>query len=323
MITSARIPTGAAIVDHDVVRHEGETLVVCVEDGGEVFTWSPESLTWTGRPLRYAHAGDPAVAAFPDAGNELGALAAASVGGRLLMAAGGDEQEPALWDLGSGDVVGRTPLNGAYLAGVVAVPGGFVTAEQYSEELRLWSPDGTATVLAEAGPVSCLATARAADRLLVLAGGEGATAWDAATWEELGSFFPDGDHLVAVTACDLAQGAALLGVTETGELYAWPLDGDGDPDEPVYGPVGVAGGAVRSIAVMSVGGRSLLVTPADDTVRLWDPSDGSAAGSLGAHGQEVATVRTAIVGGRPVLVTSGGDGVVRVWDGFGLAGARG
>ncbi|MDX3099238.1 WD40 repeat domain-containing protein [Nonomuraea angiospora] len=317
MIMSATIPADSPIRDLSVVHHEGSSLIVCADRWGGVWTWSPSSGEWSGRSLPYAHAGDPVVAQFPDAENAIDMVAALSVDGKLLLAAGGDEQEPALWDLGSGELLWRTPLNGEYLADVIALDGRFVTAQQYSEKVRLWSPDGTDSLLDEVGQVFCLGTARAGGRRLILAGGSGAHAWDAANLTELGSFYPDEGRVWAVTACALAERTAIVAVTEKGELYAWALGAE--PDELLYGPVSASEGALEAVAVMTVDGRPLVVTPASDSLRLWDAADGTEAGHVNAHGHDITTMESAIVDGRGVLVTSGGDGVLRIWDESDLA----
>ncbi|MGH3388436.1 MAG: WD40 repeat domain-containing protein [Actinomadura sp.] len=264
------------------------------------------------RPLSYAHAGDPAVANFPDAKNVLDMVAALSVGGMLLLAAGGDEQEPALWDLDSGELLWRTPLNGEYLADVIAFDGSFVTAQQYSEEVRLWSPDGTDSVLGEVGELSCLGGAQVGGRRLILAGGSGAEVWDAATLARIGSFYPDEGRVSAVAACAVAERTAVVAVTEEGELYAWALGAD--PDEPLYGPVAVSRGSLEAAAVLPVDGRPLVMTAGKDSLRLWDAADGTEVGQVNAHGHDVTAMEPTTVDGRRVLVTAGGDGVLRIWD---------
>ncbi|MFI6920441.1 WD40 repeat domain-containing protein [Nonomuraea spiralis] len=258
------------------------------------------------------------MAEFPDATNVIDMVAVFSAGGKLLLAAGGDEQEPALWDLGSGELLRRTPLNGAYLADVIAFDGAFVTAQQYSEEVRLWSPDGANTVLGEVGALSCLGAARAGGRRLILAGGSGAKVWDAGTLAGIGSFYPDGGRVWAVTACALADRTVVVAVTEKGELYAWPLDAEPD-GPPLYGPVAASHGSLSTMAVVAVGGRPVVVTEGQDSLRLWDAADGTEVGRVNAHRHEVTAMESAIVDGRRVLVTSGSDGVLRIWDESDLA----
>ncbi|MEV5572223.1 WD40 repeat domain-containing protein [Spirillospora sp. NPDC052269] len=298
------------------MRHEGITRVVCAEKWGSVFTWSPSTGEWTSPRLAFAHAENPAFANYPDAHNEFSKVAAVSGGGRLVLAAGGDEQEPAVWDLGSGELVARTPSCGAYTADIVALDDRFVTAQQYSEEVRLWSLDGTDTLLDEVSEVFCLGTARIADRTLILAGGSGVTVWDAETLAELGDFSPDDmddARVWAVAACGLEQGTAIIGLTEERGLYAWSLDAD-DPDgPPLYGPVQLDG-ADDMMEVMHVDGRPLVVHPSDASLHLLDAADGTTVGHVPTPGHSVTALRAAIMDGRPVLVTGGSDGVLRIWD---------
>ncbi|MFC9235264.1 WD40 repeat domain-containing protein [Streptomyces decoyicus] len=317
MLVSARIPTDSAIHDLSVVHHAGSSLIACADERGGVWTWSPSTGEWLARPLPYAHAGDPVVAEFPDAENSIDMVAALSVDGKLLLAAGGDEQEPAFWDLGTGELLWRTPLNGAYLADVLALDGAFVTAQQYSEEVRLWSPDGADTVLGEVGELSCLGGARVGDRRLILAGGSGAEVWDAATLTHIATFDPDEGRVWAVTACALAERTAIVAATEKGDLYAWDL-GAGR-DEPLYEPVAASQGSLETVAVMTVDGRPRVVTAGQDSLRLWDAAEGFEAGHAPTRGHDITAMESAVVDGRQALVTAGHDGVLRIWDESDLA----
>ncbi|MGH8876009.1 MAG: hypothetical protein ACRD0P_01485 [Stackebrandtia sp.] len=313
MLTSAKIPSDEPIRDFSVVDHAGELLVVCADWTGRMWTWSVASGEWTPRPLPFAHAADPVMADYPDAENEFDRVAALSTGGSLLIAAGGDEQEPAAWNLETGELLWRTPVTGAYLADVVAVDGGFVTAEQNSEELRSWTPDGSVSLLGEPGYPYRLSFARIAERSLLLVGGSGVTVFNAATGTELESFDPDDARAWDVTACPLGDRTAVYAVTDERKLWGWELGVDEDEAE-LFEPVDVADVDVDTVAVLPVGGRTMVVTGDEKALRLWNAADGTAAGTIDVPGQLTTTMDSTVMDGKPVLVTAGRDGRLRIWD---------
>lgn len=311
MQTSALIPSDNPVADISVVTHDGGTLVVVADRWNGLWTWTPSTDAWDGLDLPFAHAADPVMQPYPDATNEFDMIAAASVGGRLLMAGGADEQEPALWDLATGEVLARAPVTGAYLTDVVAYGDVFFTAEQYSEHVRLWTPERHGEVVREVGSLFCLAVARAGGRDLLLAGGEGAIVFHADTQVEVASFWPAREGRVwGVTACEADGRALVVGVTENGELCVWDLEGD---EEELFEPVAASKEALEDVEVLTLGGRPLAVTAAEEGgLRLWDVTDGSAAGHVEGHG--VAVMEKAEIDGRTVLVTGGADGTVCVWE---------
>lgn len=325
MMTSKANPTGSPIRDICVVQHAGGSLVICAEKWGGVGAWSPSTGEWTAPPLAFVHKDEPNFADYPDAHNEIDSVAALSVDGKLVLAAGGDEQEPALWDFETGELIARTDDTGAYTAAVIALDDRFVTAQQYSDEIKLWSPDGTDTLLQE-DMVSCLAYAEVG-RKLILAGGSGVTVWDATTLSELGDFLLYDEGAWCLAACLLDQDPVVFAVTKEGTLHAWSLTTEDleeaeeaeEAEEPLYGPVPLDEGAVDSLAVVHLGGRPLLVTPAENSLRLRNAADGTVVGHIDTPDHSVCTMRAAAVDDRPVLVTGDYDGVLRIWDEADLA----
>ncbi|HEY1179425.1 MAG TPA: hypothetical protein VGF17_24985, partial [Phytomonospora sp.] len=202
MPASTPIETGVSIADVSFVRHRGTPFVVCVDRWGQrVWTWNTSTGEWDSPDLAYAHAADPVMEPYPDADNEFGMIAAASLGGRLLLTGGGDEQEPAMWDLATGEVIARAAVTGAYLADVIAVGGGFVTAEQYADTLRRWTPGERGDAIGQVGSLFCLASARLGGRDLILAGGSSAVVFTADTHVELASFTPYRGRVWGVAGC--------------------------------------------------------------------------------------------------------------------------
>lgn len=291
-------------------------MVFCVDQwGAGLNAWTPSTGEWTSASLTYAHAEDPRMAEFPDADNVLDRFAALSHDGRLLLAAGGNEQEPALWDFGSGELVARTPLSGAYTADVIALDGGFMTAQMYSDEVRFWTPDGTVTVLGRVPNLLRLDSVRHGDRTLVLGVGEEITAWDATTLTEVDSARPFPGRVRAATACALDGDTRIFGVLKKIGLYAWSFGADA----PLYGPVFLKQGLPESLAVVPVKGRPMLLMAAQNSLHVRDAKDGTEVGGIPTPGYRVTAMQAATVDGRPSLVTGGDDGVLRIWDETDLA----
>ncbi|MEV0644536.1 WD40 repeat domain-containing protein [Phytomonospora sp. NPDC050363] len=311
ILSSTPIPNGTTITDVSFADHGGSPLVVCADRYGGLWIWSPATGEWAAKPVPFAHAADPVMEPYPDAGNEFDHIALADVGGRLLLAGGGDEQEPAVWDFETGEIVARVPVTGAYLTDIVAVGGAFVTAEQYAERARFWSP-APDRVLGEVSSLFCLATARACGHDLVLAGGVGAVAWDAVTGAKIASCYVDDndERIWGVTACDAGGRSFVVGATEYGRVCVWNFDAGGTEED--YAQVKAAEGELEDVEVLTVDGRVLAVTAADGGgLRLWNVPDLGEAGHVSGH--EVSVMEKALVDGREVLITGGNDGTIRFW----------
>lgn len=330
LLLSSSVPSGSDIDDLAIVDVDGVALVVCVADSA-VWTWNPVRDEWRQRPLAFAHAGDPVFAEYPDAGNEIDSVAAAVSDGRIVLAAGDDEQEPAFWDLDSGQLLHVVPSCGAYLSAVAAVEGPgpvrFVTSTQNAEEVQVWQMpfDEPPVLLQDYSTVSDLATTWVYGRSLVAGAGQGVVVWDLARpGEDLPLECTGAPWTVAWSRLD--DRPIVVGGSDAGELFVWaldaedlrrPLDEREDPVEPMYGPILGHEDQIVAVDTITVGGRSLAVTGSrDTTVRVWDLAERAMVGGpLVAHGNRVTSVTATVLQGRPVILSSGIlDSAIRVWD---------
>jgi len=326
LLLSSEIPTSSPIKDLAVVGDD--PLVVCADWRDAVWTWEPVRDVWRKRSLAFACAEDPLAAEFPEAENQIDQVAATISGGRVVLAAGHDQQGVAFWDLESGELLRGTTFIQDYLAAVAIVegrgPARFVTAGPNSDVLLLWEApfDDSPVLLAEYVHIWSLATTAINGRSLVAgADASGVRVWDLArTGKEL---VFEATATWAVSWSRLDDRPVVVGAADPGVLWVWELPGnDGDrpwgdePTEPRYEPITGHDGRILAMDTATVGGRPLAVTGSEDeTVRVWDLAEGvPAAAPLVGHRGRVEAVVTAVLHGRDVVLSAGLDGVLRVWD---------
>ncbi|MFD8544433.1 WD40 repeat domain-containing protein [Streptomyces sp. NPDC059649] len=322
-LLSSAIPSSTAITDLSVVEAGEGPLVICADSHGTVWTWDPLQDVWQKRPLAYAFAEDPLAAQYPDAENEIDTVAAAVFDGRVVLAAGGDEQAPALWDLESGRLLRGTTYEEPYTGAIVTVrgegPPRFVTSSQYVGQLQVWDASGgipPQELATDQSDVTSLASARFDGRSLVAVGGDGIDVWDLMWDEQLAEFSPYDGGISAVAVGRLHDCRTVVAAAAApGELYVWELAGEG-VDEPIHDPITGHEGHILAMDTAAVGDRLLAVTGAEDeTVRIWDLEEGAGIGvPLRGHQGSVTAVQATRFRGRHVALSAGRDGEIRVWD---------
>ncbi|MEV0398659.1 hypothetical protein [Actinoallomurus sp. NPDC050550] len=324
-MSSSEVPSGSRITDFTVVETATGPLVVCADlRYGGVWSWDPLRDVWQDRPLAFACAGDPMAAQYPDAENDIDSVAAVVSGGRVVLAAGGDEQGIALWDLESGELIRGASFNDDYTAAITEVRGEgpplFVTATQNADEILVWRPSAEEppTELPNDDILGIGGVTAASGHGLAMAaagGGDGAvTVWDLTRGESLASFYSEAGHVAAVSLSRLAEGPVVAAAAEN-DIYVWDLTRDPE-DDPIHDPLTGHEETIRSLDTVTFDDRCLAVTGGDDaTVRIWDLRTGTQVGDpLSGHKGSVETVRTAVLDGRHVALSAGRDGRINVWD---------
>ncbi|WP_433465251.1 hypothetical protein [Spirillospora sp. CA-128828] len=310
-------------MDFTLVEAATGPLVVCADSGyGGVWTWDPLRDVWQERQLTFACAGDTLAAQYPDAENDIHSVAAVVSGGRVVLAAGGDEQGFAFWDLDSGELIRGARFDDPYLAAIKEVRGDgppmFVTATQCADEILVWGPsaDEPVELPNEIGRIACLTASHGHGFSLAAAGGmdEGVAVWDLPLGAELGSFDTDEKGVPAVSLARLTGDPIVVAGVED-EILVWGLT-DEHGDDPVQDPLTGHEDAVVALDTAVIGDRVLAVSGGDDaTVRLWDLATGAQLGDpLIGHRGSVETVRTAVLDGRLVALSAGRDGRINIWD---------
>jgi WD40 repeat protein len=320
---SSEVPSSSRIMDFTLVEAAAGPLVVCADSGyGGVWTWDPLRDVWQERPLAFACAGDPLAAQYPDAENDIDSVAAVVSGGRVVLAAGGDEQGFAFWDLESGELIRGAGFEDPYLAAITEVRGEgpllFVTATQYAEEVLVWGPSAEAPVELpnEVGRIAGLTASHGVGVSLAAAGGmdEGVAVWDLLAGGEVVSFDTEEKRVLAVSLARLAGNPIVVAGVED-EVHVWGL-ADEHGDDPIHDPLTGHEDAVVALDTAVIGDRVLAVSGGDDaTVRLWDLATGTQLGDpLIGHEGSVETVQTAILNGRHVALSAGRDSRINIWD---------
>lgn len=320
-------------MDLAVVHTPDGLLMVCPDKGGSVWTWEPHRDEWRKRPLTCAFTGDPDAAAYSLIDNEIDRVAAAVVGGRVLLAAGGDEQAAALWDMETGELLRNAFHTESYLAQVAVLEGDdpprFVVAPQYHDDLRIWGnakdPAAESRLGNSAEEYRCLATARIGGRSLVAAGWSEVSVWDVDRDERVAGFSPGDEARAAALTVRGGRPVVVAAADPVGELYVWEVGADDDeqddgPGEPLFDPMTGHGTRVFALGTALVGGRPIAMSgDQGGALAVWDIEAGRRIGDpFAAHDGEVTAVRTTELDGRPVALTSGRDGRVRCWDLSGL-----
>lgn len=322
LILSSAAPGKHRIDDLAVVDVDGAPLVVCT-GFYTLWSWAPLQDEWQERPLTYAFAEDPLAAEYPDAENDIDSVAVAVSGGRVVVAAGGDEQGAAIWDLASGKLLRGTTYGEPYISSVATVTGEgpplFVASSGvHWDGVRLLGLSGKeSAVELDAGSIWGLATARVDGRSLIAGGGEeGVEVWDAANGEQVASFYVDDEQRAYAVAFSRLDGRpVVVAGTDSGKVYVFDLSGDED-DDPIHEPSTGHEGGINAVDAALVGDRAVAVTGGEDgTVRIWDLANGRQVGPpLTGHDWSVEAVVVTTMEDRAVALTAGRDGVVRIWD---------
>jgi WD40 repeat protein len=74
-------------------------------------------------------------------------------------------------------------------------------------------------------------------------------------------------------------------------------------------------GPVRALCAVEVDGRPRLVSGSDDqTLRVWDPVEGTCETVLSGHTDQINAIGSVVVDGQPMIASASHDRTVKVWD---------
>jgi WD40 repeat protein len=287
---------------------DGRPILATGGDDGTVRLWDSAAGAAPGRPLD-GHTGPVRWGAWGSHGNE------------LVLATGGSDGTVRMWSAVSGTGSGQllTDRVGVTRWGKWEPYGRPILAAGGDDgTVWLWGLDSSTSLRkalnGHAGPVRWGEWSTSRYPPVLATGGDDGTVrfWDGAAAVAVGE--PLTGHTGAVrwgAWCSVDDGGPLLFTGGgDGTVRRWNLDTGSAQGEPLTGHAG----PVLWGACGFAGGREVLATGDDRTIRLWDVADGTALGELTGHSGPVTWGAWASLDGRSVLVTGGVNGTLRLWD---------
>jgi WD40 repeat protein len=246
------------------------------------------------------------------------AIGPVTVGGRDLLASGGDDRTVRIWDPATGDQCAVLPGHADFVRAVcaVTVDGRDLLASGGDDRtVRIWDPatgDQRAVLEGHRGGVGALCPVTVAGERLLASAGTDRTVrlWDPVTGRRRRVLRGHTGSVVGVCPVTVGGEQMLASAGTDRTVRIW---------EPVTGEQrGVLRGhrgGVSAVCPVTADGRELLASAGgDSTVRLWDLGTGEQRAVLRGHQDWVSGVVPVTTGGRDRLVSAGRDATVRIWD---------
>jgi WD40 repeat protein len=248
----------------------------------------------------------------------LSAVCAFTLGGRLLLASGGDDGVVRVWDPRTGQQYRMLEGHRRKVRSVCAftLDGRTLLAGAAEDRtVRIWDPlsgrqehvfEGhrrrVRSVCAFTLDGRTLLASASADRTVRI--------WDPATGTERRILRDLGDWVYAVCALPPDEGALLATAAADGTVRVWN-PATGRRRRILKGHTDLT----RSVCAFTSGGRTFLASAGNDaTVCVWDARTGERHHLLEGHTRRVRSVCAFTLGGHTLLASASADGTVRIWD---------
>ena len=302
---------------------DGRTLIVSASDWAAVRRWDAATGESTGGPL-----GQPPRVPIGDLGWAR-SVAAATVDGRTVLAAGFDDGGVCWWDAATGEPLGQRPGSGGgavWSVAIAALPNGrtLIAGGRGDGTIGRWDlASGEPLDLPLARPpaeqgnaIRVLTTACPADGRVLLVSGSGDGTlhrWDAADGEPVGEPIIHPAPVTAAAVAELDDGRTVICTGDRkGNVRVWNAT-TGEPVGAALEPTPT----VRSpMAVGLDDGRSMLfATALDKLVYRWDLTTGVSIGAPIESGWIRSAAAVAVPGGSALIAGRRGfDDTVSRWD---------
>ncbi|MER5254502.1 hypothetical protein [Streptomyces sp. NPDC002855] len=300
----------------DAARYGAGTLLSRLASGLPTGAWQPRWATSEG-----AHSVVPGVLTSHE--DAVGAVACVVVDGRPVAVTGSADGIVMLWDLATGQPVGRPLLgpDGAVNAVACMVVDGRPVAVTGSADGSVMTWDLDIGQPVEGSPPDPVAAVNALSCVVidgrpvaVVGSFDGRlSVLDLVTGELVGRSLVGHEGPVWAVACAVVDGRPVAATgSADGSVLVWDLAAGELVGRSLVGHEG----PVWAVACVVVDGRPVAVTgSADGSVSVWDLAGGELVGrSLVGHEGPVWAVACAVVDGRPIAATGSDDDTVRVWD---------
>ncbi|MFE6621307.1 caspase family protein [Streptomyces sp. NPDC057740] len=293
----------------DAARYNEPSLLKAFNSGAPDQTWKPVAASGS---LLFSNM----LNAFTVPSSQVAAVACAVLDGRAVVVTGSVDKMLRIWDLATGQPVGR-PMTGhtrkvdavacTTLDGRPVAVSGSSDATVRAWDLASCEPVGR-PMSGHTKRVDSVACTTLDGRPVAVTGSETLRVWDLATGAPVGRPVDVGARVNALAVATVGGGPVAVTGSSAG-VRVWDLAGR--RDRPLL--EGAKGTSVKAMACTELNGRPVVVA-CGKNVHVWDLGTGERLAEFEAHVARVESLVCTESDGRPVAVACSHGRVLAVWD---------